>query len=811
MMSDLGRELFFRLGLVLVALAAAAAPLAAQSTTLRGSVVDEAGAPLEFATIRLLAPADSSLAAGAVTGADGRFAVGPVADGTYLLWVSRIGYQDYVEEIGVAGDVTVEPVVLTGDVTAMGEVAVSARRLVFDQQADRLVVRIGDRATLSGATALDVVGQSPGVVVNEQAGTVSMLGKSGVRILVDGRESYMPPEAVVQYLQGLSADAIESVELITAPPAELDAEGNAGFINIVLNGQQGDGVKGSVSLSGGYGEGEVGSANADVQVRRGRLSLVGGYGFSWNGQGQSWDEFRRFTRADGVVESPTASVRDPVQRNHNARLRLDVDLSDRTTVGGQIAGYDTRWSMDAFNVAQVFVGGQATTRTESANEEVNHWQHLMANVNLRHAFAAGGSASVDFDVLGYRNENPTVYHNTETDLVAGTEAEGVFEGGKLTPLRIAVAKADYRSPALGAWTWSAGAKGAFSRFTNDPTFAGFIDPALLGNEAIGMESSLREDILAGYASARFTPSDATQLDLGLRYEWTLSDLRTEAGDVLVDRKYGELFPSAALSHQVTVRVRLGASYVRRITRPTFNDMSPFTLFLDPRTLYTGNASVQPATSHAVKADATVGDVLASVQVGWSDGEIATFQSRLLPEANVRVTFPTNLDATRSVSALVAAPLDVAPGWSAQTDATVTWRRVEGRIDDRAFERSQTSAILNSTHSLRLPAAFTLEVTGSYQSATLWGRARFAPRWSVNLALQRALPGDAGRLTLAVDDVFDSFEWRFTQEDPAVSLYSETVLDGLHRTVRLTYSRSFGTGGGVQARETASEEEAGRVQ
>ena len=86
----------------------------------------------------------------------------------------------------------------------------------------------------SGGTALDLLEQTPGIVVDRQNLSISMMGKGGVRIMVNGRMNYLPNDAVGAYLAGINADNIETIELITTPPANFDAEGNAGYINIIL-------------------------------------------------------------------------------------------------------------------------------------------------------------------------------------------------------------------------------------------------------------------------------------------------------------------------------------------------------------------------------------------------------------------------------------------------------------------------------------------------------------------------------------------------------------------------------------------------
>ena len=201
----------------LLALLSVALTLPASSqTTLVGRVHDESGSPVPGANVLLLSAADSSLVQGAVTTDDGRFAIEAVAAGTYRLRVSFVGFTEHLSAPFVlngaarhdVGTISLRP----GDLLLDG-VLVEARRSLFEQRSDRLIVNAGSSVTLAGTDALTVLQRSPGVVVSDQAGTVSLIGKRGVQILVNGRLTNVPPDALVQYLAGLNADAIERAQV----------------------------------------------------------------------------------------------------------------------------------------------------------------------------------------------------------------------------------------------------------------------------------------------------------------------------------------------------------------------------------------------------------------------------------------------------------------------------------------------------------------------------------------------------------------------------------------------------------------------
>ena len=228
-------------------------------TVLRGAVLLSSNSPAVNASISLLRSADSSLVKAGLCDKDGTYVFTNIAKGIYFLSVSSTGYQTHFSEsiVVTAGkpEVRLADITLQEEPAALKQVTVTAKKPLLEQKIDRLVINVAASITSSGNTALEVLERSPGVVVDRQNNDISLSGKNGVVIMMNGKITHMPVTAVVQMLAGMSAGNIEKIELITTPPASLDAEGNAGYINIVLKEINNYGTNGSFSLSAGYGRG----------------------------------------------------------------------------------------------------------------------------------------------------------------------------------------------------------------------------------------------------------------------------------------------------------------------------------------------------------------------------------------------------------------------------------------------------------------------------------------------------------------------------------------------------------------------------
>ena len=99
------------------------------------------------------------------------------------------------------------------------------------------MVNVENSIVNAGSTALEVLERSPGVTV-DQNDAISLRGRSGVIIMIDGKPTPMSGSDLANYLRGLPSNAIERIDIITNPSAKYDAAGNSGIIDIRMKKDQ---------------------------------------------------------------------------------------------------------------------------------------------------------------------------------------------------------------------------------------------------------------------------------------------------------------------------------------------------------------------------------------------------------------------------------------------------------------------------------------------------------------------------------------------------------------------------------------------
>ncbi|GAB3989490.1 outer membrane beta-barrel family protein [Spirosoma daeguense] len=759
---------------------------------------------------------DSSLVKGTISQENGHYEFANIRPGNYRLTGSAVGYAS-VKSGAVQVDtspVTLPDLTLRETAKTLGEVTVATKKPLFEQQVDRLIVNVQNSIVSAGGTALDVLERSPSITVNRQNNSLSMSGKNGILVMMNGKLTRLPIATVVQMLEGMSANDIDKIELITTPPARYDAEGDAGIINIITKKNLSYGTNGTLSATLGYGYYERPAATLNLNHRREKLNLYGTYSYSRN---RSWG----LQRFDRIVQQSSQTLftnaeSDRVQTitNQTAKLGFDYTLSPQTTLNGLVSGFQNEYAItDVPNKATTFVNNVLTKQSNLINTELSQWRHLLFNLNLRHVFKNKQEWSIDLDRLYYHNDDPNAYVSTNQDFITGIQQEERIRISKKTPIQMWVLKTDFLTPLPTKGRLETGLKVTTTRLDNTVALDRLSDGLWQPDTFYSQHYLLAEKILAGYASLNQPLSAKTTLQAGFRYEHTHTNIYKPEGQNLVNWQYGNLFPSVFLSHKLAKNHTANLAYSRRITRPSYNDIAPFVSFIDLSTYSSGNPLLRPTISDAIQGSYTYKDsYVFTAKYSYDQNVIAGFQPHVDAKTNQIFYYAENIDRRQTLSLSASLPWQITRWWKNQNNLTGYWQNVTTQYQGTPVSQTVWNAQLNSSHTFTLPNKFTAELTGFYVSPSTFGLYESKAYGQLTIGVQKVLPKDQGTLRLSMSDIFWTNIGRYTSTIPALNINTTVTFRSEPRVIRLTYNRSFGskTVKAAKNRSTGSEEERTRL-
>ena len=781
-------------------------------TSIKGKVTDGTKT-LPSATVLLLQENDSALVKGVVADITGEFDIPNIAQGHYMVSVSMVGYNRSVSPSIKVGDkdVVLPDIILEGTTTELVEVVVKAEKPMFEQQIDRLVINVQSSITSSGNTALEVLQKSPGVVVNRQNNSISVNGKSGVRVMINGKIMQLPLDVVVPMLDGMSASNIDKIELITTPPSRYDAEGNAGIIHIVTNESTDYGTNGSFGLTLGYKWAETYGGNFSISHRGKKFAWLLDYS-AIRTHNLHIMELDRQSHESGFTQVVRDySHRENVTNQQNINAGAEWKINKNTSLNLLFTGYKRNWILNATTNDVNRMAVDSTVVTNMNIYEANIWQSGTGAVAFQTKPNSKTDLSLNLDYLYYHNSNPSAYDNTALYEQANFQEKSKIDLTKNTPIRILIAQTNYRYVHSSSLTLEAGVKGVTSKLDNDIDVRRLENNIWIMDTVFSSFSTLHEQIGGAYVFANWKFAKQWQLNSGLRYEYTHTSISTPAQKDLTDRKYGYFFPGLVLRKDMDNEKDLQFSYSRRITRPTYNDIAPFVFFWGPNTFSSGNTSLWSSLSETIRLGYHDRQWIISLQFTHAKKEIINlFQPEKDSVSNRLIFRSQNLNYLNTLALTNTWSFSITPWWEVQSNLTVQYQVAKTEHLANNVTLNLYGLNLNMTHTIKLPKDMAVEVSGFYQSKSFFGVSAFLPYGSLNVGIQKKF-GNAGTLKLSVDDILYTNTWRIRTWLPENDLDSNIYYDWHNQFIRLAYSMNIGNSGlrSVKIRSGSSEEQ-GRV-
>lgn len=758
----------------------------------KGLITNEEASSLPFATVLLLNSFDSSLVQGQVSDIDGHFIIDVKDSGNYFISVSSMGYKEVLTPIFHLSrnnsPLNAGRIITAEKIEELDEVVVEAEKPMFEQKIDRTVINVQSNISRAGGSALDVLQRSPGVVVDKMNNSVALSGKQGVRIMVNGKVSRLPMEAVVQMLDGMNAENIDKIELITTPPSKYEAEGDAGMINIVTKQSDQIGINGSVSAFVGYGRRGKYGGSFNMNKRTKRLNIFGDLS-SRNDYGrQYWISSWSIPVNNEMIRTTSNNNRKVFTGVNSGSVGFDYDLTKNTSIGGVLSVFNRQWDMDAKADILRFADEVHGNTIWMNTLEENNWTQVLTNVNIKHQFEKGSSLSVDLDKIGYESANPTHYFQHFFDKQRSATGEAQMTSSKVTDINISTAAVDFSGRLSDKVTVEAGGKGSFTYLQNDIVVNTLEQDSWAVEETLTSYAEMIENIGAGYFSATIQATEKMDLQLGLRYEHTRTKLDTRTDQNVVDRNFGKWFPTIFLNNRINDHNSWVMSYSRRIARPSFFQLAPFVIFNDPNSFFSGNVSLLPSFTDAFKVEYRHKSVLLSLQYSHDKNAITLFQPRI-NEANKQVSTAQNLDYKDNVSVVLSFPVQLTSSWEMQFSSTGSMQTIKAIYLDQPVSLSILNFNFNLSQKIKVSKSITAEVTGFYQSPQPMGVWTFGRISTLDIGLEKKFVSSS--LRVSYSDILAMNKWDFSAKIPSENLDTTHYVDFETTIVNITYSKTFG--------------------
>jgi hypothetical protein len=790
---------------------------AISKTIVSGTAISEEGMPIPFATISLFVNELQVNGAIASEHGDFQFAHAFERNQEYTLKISSIGYAVLTTKFRSlslgSNQQELGKLKLMPKARNLSAVKITGSEKLIEMDGSNIVFNVSKSISAQGSNALEVLGRAPGVAVGSD-NTISLNGKAGAAILIDGKQTYLSGREIAELLKTMSSSDIRSIEIINSPSAKYDAAGTAGIINVRTIKSLVQGFSAGITTGLSYGVYLRNNQDLSLSFRKNRLTLYGNYShFLGN--------YSYLYGADRVQEGRYYhSFTDDIDKRNRmgSRLGADFAIDKKQTIG------------ILFNGNFIFGGGITDTKTEigvapngnvaQVLTAINDYyqqktQRYNVNVNYKYEDTLGRIVTVDADYGDFRKRAGNLQSNTYTAPNNAVLSDNLYRSLNGIDIGLKAIKIDYTTK-LWKGKLETGAKYSSVAAANDSRFLEVQPNTERLDPSRSNKFAYDEEIASTYVNYK-KDLGKWQLQGGLRMEHAqstgkLDQLSAIAGNKqAIRRDDTHFFPYLALNVKPSATNSFSLSYSRRIDRPAYQNLNPFIYLLDELSYWQGNPFLKPQLSHRVLLQyAHKSATIVGLSYTYTD-QFSVEVTDTVDQTKI-VMVPRNLGVQQHLALTLTQTLAPYKWWNITFNGT--FFGLYNQIDfgsNRKLALKQAAGRLSLQQTFKLPYGLSGEVMGFYNSRRLLGANQFANATSqLDLGLQRNFLANKATLRLVFIDIYKGSKANSVQTVDGLYLHNYSYFET--RQVKLNFSYRFATGNtkGPRNSSSALENENGRI-
>lgn len=691
-------------------------------------------------------------------------------------------------------------------------VQVSGNQRVIEMNDGNIVFNVSKSISAQGTNALELLARAPGVSVASD-NSISLNGKAGASILIDGKMTYLSNGEVAELLKTMSSSNIRSIEIINSPGAKYDAAGTAGIINVKTLKSTVDGLNMSMTTGLNYGVYFRNSQDLSVNYRKNRFNLYGSYShflgyYSYLYGGDRIQEgnfFNSFT--DDIDKRNKLGSRVGADFMINKKSTVGILLNGNFLFGGGITDTKTDIGLESTKVVE-------QTLTAVNDYYAQGTQRYNLNANYKYEDTLGRILNIDADYGSFTKRAGNLQSNRYTLADNTITSDNLYRSLNRIDITLGAVKLDY-STNLWKGKLETGAKYSTVSSSNDSRFLEVQQAAEVLDPTRSNRFSFKENISSGYVNYK-KPFGKWQLQGGLRVENSRSTGRLEevseisGNQQIINRNYTNLFPFFSASLTASPTNSFSFSYSKRIDRPAYQNLNPFIYLLDELSFWQGNPFLKPQISHR----GLIQYVHRSTIIGLSYTYTNDFSVEVTDTigSSKIVMIPRNLGNQQHAALTLTQSLKPSDWWDITFNGTLF--RLNNNVDfgnGRKLNLKQLAARLSLQQTFQLPKGFVGEVMGFYNSKRLVGANQFfEPNSQIDLGLQRSFWQKNGILRLVYSDILKGSQGNSFQRVGNFTIRNYSYFETRQLKLSFSYKFSNGNSKGPRTRTSALENESGRI-
>lgn len=732
--------------------------------TVKGHINDTSHLPVSSATIRLLHYPDSILVKAAISDKDGQFELTSAFKDSLVLNVSAIGYLPYASPLVLAGSdsIVVRNIVLRKkDSGELEAVTVRASKPLIEQKIDRVVVNVNAFITNAGASALEVLEKSPGVMVSDN-GNISLKGRSGVLVFIDDKPVYMSGNDLAAYLRSLPAELLDVVEIMSNPPARYDAAGSGGVINIRLKKSRVKGFNGNAAANFGKAYYTRMNGSFNINYRKNKVNLFSSMGVNQIHNHRVLEIQRIFFDNNNVIRSSFDQSTLIIIKGAASNFRIGTDyfISKNTTIGfvfqGSMSGTNDLRRMTSF------IRGQSSQLDSIINaENTGRPKMHRTGYNFNYAYQnkeKARSLSSDLDFIRFVSRNNVGFVNNAFDPAGNPKSEERLKGNVPVNIKIYSATLNYADALAKKLNLETGAKITYTNTNNKAEYFNWLNNSYIPDFDRTNTFHYQEYIGAAYFNLNKEIKKLT-IQSGLRFEKTWIQGHQLGNFVKPDssfrQQYSGLFPTLYFSYQLdSSKNRLLFSYGRRIFRPFYQDLNPFLIPLDKYTFFAGNPELKPQYTNRFELSWLYKNLLNLTLLYSQSNNVQ--QETIEKKEFVFISRNGNIGTQITKGITVNLSWRTAKWLNSNIYTQVINNHFKGILYSQPLDNQSTSWSVNAVNSFTFKKEWSAELSGFYTSKNIVGQFSMQGWVQLSAGIAKRLMKNRANIRFNVRDMFKSF-------------------------------------------------------